>query len=294
MIETKKINKKRKKSGSLISFILFILASGAVFYFGWVQFELPENTYAVLFSKTSGYDKKVLEPGQFNWKWERILPTNSKLIKIQIENRSVELNFTGELLSSQLYSSILPQEPDFSYNMTFSISYRLNKDYLPQLLDEKILDGPDLKSLYNRIEAEYVKIVKERTLDYFTVNLNVDSKAYRDLENILLEKIKTRYYYIEIQSLVMEFINIPDLELYNKSRNIYFQILDERRETEIASERWAIQSKVNLDTKLEILSKYGELLSKYPILVDYFALDPESQVLDISNLRERNFSISDD
>ena len=291
----KEIEKKKKKNtGAIFSFILLFLAGGTVFYFGWVQFELPENTYAVLFSKTSGYDDKVLEPGRFNWKWERLLPTNSKLIKIFLERRSVVLNYEGALPSGELYSSIIPQKPDFSYKMTFNISYKLDKDSLPELLEQGIIYDSDIQLLYRTIEAEFIKIIKDSSSDFYNENLGISSNAYLDLENIIMEKLKQRYYYIDIRSLSVQYIHFPDLQLYDKTREIFNIILENRKETEIASEKWAIESKVNLDTKIEILSRYGELLSKYPILVDYFALDPESQVLDISNLKDYKYETSDE
>lgn len=294
MAENEKNKNKRSNIGALISFIFILIAAGTIFYFGWVQFDLPSNTYGVLFSKTGGYDKTTLSPGKFNWKWERILPTNSTLYKFTIENQNVSLDYKGDLPSSELYSSITPQNPDFSYNMTFSISYRLNAEDLPGLLSDGIIDNTDLQGFYKTIESEFIRIVKESSTDFFKENLGINANSYRDIESLIVERLKTRYFYLTIINLTVQYIHFPDMELYDKTRNIYFQILDKRRETEIASEKWAIESKINLDTKLEILTKYGELLSKYPILVDYFALDPASQVLDISNLKDKNFRMSDE
>jgi hypothetical protein len=289
MAEKEKKEIKKKKIGPIISFILFLIASAAVFYFGWVQFDLDENTYAVLFSKTSGYDQKVLEPGKFNWRWERILPTNSKIIKIKLENQSKEFEYEGSLPSSELYSSIIPQNPDFSFKMTFLISYMLEPAQLPALIEKDSITTADMDSFYTTIESEFIRIVKSSSTDFFNNNLSMSSNSYLDLESIILDKLKQRYSYLNIRNLTITYIHYPDLVLYEKTKNLYYQILDKRKEAEIASEKWAIESKVNLDTKLELLNKYGELLSKYPILIDYFALDPESQVLDISNLKEYKY-----
>ncbi len=293
MADKEKNTKKNSNAGAVISFILFLLAAGTVFYFGWVQFELPANTYAVLFSKTGGYDDQIIEPGKFNWKWERILPTNSTLFKFLIENQTVSLDYEGGLPSGELYSSITPQNPDFSYNWSFTISYTLDETKLPQLLKDKKIDNENLTGFYESIETEFSRIIKDSSKEFFTQNLMRGSNTYSELENLIFEKLKSRYSYISIKNLTVRDFHFPDLELYDKTRDIYFQILDKRKETEIASEQWAIESKINLDTKLEILSKYGELLSKYPILVDYFALNPDSQVLDISNLKDKNFRVSE-
>lgn len=294
MADTEKNNKKRNNSGFLVSFILLLLAAGAAFYFGWVQFELPEKTYAVLFSKTGGYDKKVLEPGKFNWKWERLLPTNSKLLKIRIENRSLNLDYEGELPSSELYSSVVPEKPDFSYRISFLASYILNYDSLPALLSKNELDSDDIESFYNSIDSEILKIIKDSSTDFFNENFAIESNAYLDLEKIIHEKLKNRFPFLNFRSFTIRFIHFPDLLLYGKAKEIYYQILERKKEIEVATEQWAIESKVNMDTKLEILSTYGELLTKYPILIDYFALDPDSQVLDISNLKELNFNAGND
>lgn len=271
---------------ALLSFLLLTAAAVTLFYFGWVQFDLPENTYAVLFSKTGGYDKEVLKPGEFNWRWEKILPTNSELVKIRLTNRTVTLDFEGALPSGDLYGSTLPEQPDFSYHMTFQLIYRIREEKLPELLEKKILEGGDLEPFYLQRETEYMEILKDGTADFFTQNLAIDNSSYDELENLLLNRINSLYSYLEVRSFSIRYINYPDLELYSKSRDLYHQIVDRKKETEMAMEKWAIESKVNLDTKIEILSRYGELLSKYPILVDYFALDPESQALDISNLKD--------
>ncbi|MBN2659119.1 MAG: hypothetical protein JXR86_18835 [Spirochaetales bacterium] len=289
MAETTGKRKKRSPLGALISLILFLGAAGALFWFGWVQFELPQNTYGVLFSKTSGYDSEILEPGRFIWKWERILPTNSNIIKFFIETQDANLDYEGILPSGNIYNAFIPENPDFSYHLTFFISYRLLEERLPGLLESGEIDNEDLDGFYNNVEAEYLKIIKKGCNDYFTENLSINSSSYSELEAVLLEKIKARYSYIEIRNLVVQYLNFPDLQLYGKAKDLYNQILEKRKESEIAAEKWSLETKVNLDTKIEILTRYGELLSKYPILVDYFALEPESQVLDISNLKDYNF-----
>lgn len=270
----------------VIAFILFFAAAAALFYFGWVQFDLPENTYAVMFSKTGGYDNRVIEPGRFNWRWERILPTNSKLIKMVITTQRTALTYDGALPSGDLYGSVLPEKPDFSYKMNMELTYRLKEEKLPDLVRTGILDGGDLSGFYKSVQDEFLKTVKDETTGFFNQSLSLDNSSYGKLEEKLTGKLASRFPYIDFQSLVIKNINYPDLDLYSKCRDLYNQILDRRKESEIATEKWAIESKADLDTKLEILSRYGELLTKYPILVDYFALDPSKQVLEISNLKD--------
>lgn len=283
---TKKKQKKKSSLGIILSLLLFLGAAGTLFWFGWVQFDLPQNTYAVMFSKTSGYDSSVLIPGRFTWKWQRILPTNSKLIKFTVETQSVNLDFQGSLPSGDLYETLLPEKPDFSYHLSFLLSYRLKEEMLPQLLENGDIDNNNLKGFYSVAESKLINTLKKETDDFFMQNLSIDKSSYGELEKALLDEISRRFNYLEIRSFSIKYINYPDLELYNNAKDLFSQVLERRKATEIATEQWAIESKVNLDTKIDILKKYGELLTQYPILVDYFALDPESQVLDISNLKD--------
>ncbi len=282
--EKKKRSKKKKKSSFLITILLLLIAGSVLFYFGWVQIKLPEKTYAVFFSKTSGYDKKVIRPGKFSWKIEKILPTNSKLIRIKIENQQSTLSFSGSLPSGDLYSSILPNKPDFSYKIQYSFSYSITPEHLPSLISDRLLDPDNLENWYKSIESKINSDIKKICLDFIEENSSLFLNGFINLENKITDNISRKYNFLSINSFTMNLFNFPDLQLYQKARGIYIQIIEKKKETEIASEKLAIELKINLDTELEILSKYGEILSKYPILIEYFALKPESQILEIAPL----------
>src|SRR6056297_3206225 len=95
--------------------ILLILIGGAAFYFGWIQFQLDEHTYGVVFSKTSGYEEEVLRPGEFNWRWEALIPTNMTLHEIEVLPRSVDLEKSGSLPSGSIYAQAVEASTDFKY-----------------------------------------------------------------------------------------------------------------------------------------------------------------------------------
>ncbi len=284
MADFEKKKKKKKNGRVLLSLILLLIAAGTAFYFGWVQAELPENTYGVLFSKTSGYSKKILNPGEFNWKWEKILPTNSKLIKIKTEIRNTKMEYSGLLPSGDLYSSILQDKPDFSFKIQYTFSYILDHKLLPSLVENKIIDTDNMEEWYKTVESQINNEVKKISFNYFSENKSDFSSGYLNLENRIAVELEENYNYLIIKSFTMNYINFPDLQLYQKSKEIYFQILEKRKDSEIILEKRAVESKINLESKLELLSRYGDLLTKFPILLEYFALKPESQILDINML----------
>ena len=52
----------------LILLILLLVIGGVVFFFGWIQILLPPGTYAVINTKTGGYEEKAIPAGDFAWR----------------------------------------------------------------------------------------------------------------------------------------------------------------------------------------------------------------------------------
>jgi hypothetical protein len=74
----------------LITLIILVVLAGAAFYFGWLQILLPAENYAVIFTKTGGYDETVVRPGEFSWRWQRLIPTNMTVYTFDLHPRSAE------------------------------------------------------------------------------------------------------------------------------------------------------------------------------------------------------------
>ncbi len=64
--------------------IVLLAISGTVFFFGWLQFSVPAGSYGVMLSKSGGYYNEVITPGEFSWRWERLVPTNSEILIFRI------------------------------------------------------------------------------------------------------------------------------------------------------------------------------------------------------------------
>ena len=82
----------------LVSLLLVVIAAGVAFYFGWIQLQLPADTYGVIFTKTNGFEQNVVKPGTFVWRWQRLLPTNLTLFTYQLKPQESEVAKTAKLL----------------------------------------------------------------------------------------------------------------------------------------------------------------------------------------------------
>lgn len=255
-------------------FILLILIGGAVFYFGWIQFQLDEHSYGVVFSKTSGYEEEVLRPGEFNWRWEALLPTNITLHKIEVLPRSVDLEKSGSLPSGKVYAQAVEVSSDFKYSLVLSLAYSLKPEQLPHLVQEEALSGDTLDDYYREAEQRINSVISSFIENRISSNqdVSIDDFKTSTFESMLKEELREEFSRFEIKNVALNQLEIPDIELYQAARTYYFDILETRRETETATLQQEREWVVSQESKLEVLKKYGELFTEYPGLIQYMAL----------------------
>ena len=99
--------------------LIFLAALGAVFYFGYYQFQLPADQYGVIFTKLNGWDPLVVKPASFRIEWEGLIPLNLKMEKFDLLPVTKRISSSGTLPSSEIYSMYLENNPDFSFSYAF-------------------------------------------------------------------------------------------------------------------------------------------------------------------------------
>jgi len=258
----------------LIILVILVILAGTVFYFGWLQIHLPAEHYAVVFTKTGGYDEEVVRPGEFSWRWERLIPTNMTLFIFDLRPRSQEISFRGSLPSAELYSSVLPDNPDFSYRGEIDVIFTIAPESLPALVAEEKLLPDRLEDFFSskaRVLSDSVLEILQET-DYDPA----DSQA---LNRRVQRELAAAVPDLQISSLNVRVTHVPDRDLYDLARSSYrdlVQIRDRAREEAVArlaeeqvrAENARAQERANL----EALREYGELLNQYPILLKAMAV----------------------
>lgn len=267
-----KTKKKRRGGGIVFSLIILILAAGAVFYFGLVSFQLEEGDYAVMFTKTHGYETDPLVPGVFNWRWQALIPTNMTLHTFSLETRTVPIRRSGNLMSSELYGSLIPESPDFSWNIDLDVVYRILPQALPKLVSDGLLSG-GIEEWYahyeSRIVAETDEIMEKSVVGDAAENL-MNPIA---LGNLIRDTLAASREEVEIISVGINAVSVPDMALYARARELYFQLMDARETAIAAAESQSIEREDAADSRMRILENYGRILTEYPVLIDFFSLE---------------------
>jgi hypothetical protein len=264
--------------------ILFLLAFAiAMFCAGWVQFSVPAGKYGVLVSKTGGIDPDPIIPGKFRWQWERLLPTNARVVPFDLSPVTVTVSATGTLPSGELYSKMLEGDPDFSWSVTVVLSGRVEAGKLPALVRDMTITaqgGLDdwtkarLNSLgtdaINRVIAD---LASESAATGAPVNPVVpvgNPAAFADALRASLSIASAGQ--IEILECAPTVRKIPDMSLYSLAGSTYADYQSARRDLFAKTAAKEADSAVSEYLQIERFGRWGELLTKYPILIDFLAV----------------------
>lgn len=270
----------------VVILILLIVVAGTAFYFGWVQFRLPPGTVGVVFTKTSGWDSDVLEAGEFSWRWEALLPTNLTLYVVDAEPVTVDVSSRGNLPSGALYGGFLEGAPTFDYEVRFDVSYRVDLERLPGLLEEGVIEGNDVSAWYesmnDRIETQALELVADAME---ATSESSPGERVSGFSQSMQQRLSSAISEAEIVSVSPRRITLPDVGLYREAREIYFSAMDARRAAIEEAMASASTGEVFEEARLGALRRYGEVLAEYPVLLDYFRLGADEGV-DPLNLRD--------
>jgi hypothetical protein len=258
----------------LIILVILVILAGVGFYFGWVQIHLPAEHYAVMSTKTGGYDEEVIRPGEFSWRWERLIPTNTTLYIFDLHPRSKEISLQGSLPSAELYSSVLPENPEFTYKGEIDVVFSIAPESLPSLVAEEKLFPDRLEDFYiakaKALSDTVLEILKESDVD------PADSQA---LNRRVRSELAATVPHLAISSLEVRVMNIPDRDLYELARTSYRDLVQTRDRSRAEAVARLAEEQVRAENaraqereKLDALREYGELLNQYPILLKAMAV----------------------
>jgi hypothetical protein len=252
-------------------FIILILG-GAAFFFGWVQFRVPPGSYGVMRSRTHGLDTAVIREGEFRWVWYAIIPANVTITTFTPSPVEQPIQIRGSLPSGDVYASFAGLDADFSYEYSGVLSFTVKADHLPALMAERgVTNQEDLEAFEERLSGEIVSYAARRLGEYAGEGGDLAELGMDTLKDDILRE----YPYIENLSCSLNTDRRPDTVLYNSLRTMYGEYLAEwQRFPEPGNSPSAAAARyMDIRFRLDELAKYGELLTKYPILLRYLALE---------------------
>jgi hypothetical protein len=257
-----------------ITLFILIILGGAGFFFGWVQLEVPPGSYGVIISKTHGVDPQVVKSGEFRWLWYKLIPTNVKISVFKPETVKNTVDFNSFLPSGDSYASFAGMnKADFSWNLKGEISFGIEPQMLVSLVSAQNLADQQALEAYLQDISQSIKVIILRTISSID---NDDQRLERILsgntDTQMEREIKNRYPEIRDFSFAITSARFPDFTLYRQVRLLYEEFMSKQRE--LVSGAFGRRAEGHIDIQLRFieLEGYGELLTKYPILLDYLAL----------------------
>ena len=261
---------------ALIGTLLLLGAAGAIFVAGWIQILLPHATYGVLFSKTGGLDPRVMAPGTFVWRWERVIPNNVTLFLFEVQPHSIATQLSGELPSAEAVASVLPGGADFHYQTTVTVTFAVDPDALPQLVAGEGLT-PDRLEDWTRAQGAAVgraalELLQRRTQAAALLDLAA-------LEAEILGLLAAEFPRVQVLAVRFTDLRLPDIEIYERGRRAYLALMAAQQEArraaviDLAHERErGLAAQETRRAALQVLREYGIVLQEYPILIQFLAL----------------------
>ena len=250
-----------------ITLLILIILGGVVFYFGWVQFQIPPDSVGVLFTKTGGFEETPVMPGTFVWRWERLLPTNMTIYTFPLKKQQTEITVSGSLPSADLYATVLPGEPDFNYTVTVSLLYSIDPADLPRLL-EKQLPGSDLlPQLVTVLEESGSAVLTKYMYRAVTENRHILDFG-EDIESYFVKE----FPYLTFHAVNPIILDLPDIGLYREAKTQYVSLMRQQNDILQRETAQAATIKKISEERLDVLRQYGALLTDFPIILDYLAL----------------------
>jgi hypothetical protein len=254
-------------------FVLIILG-GTGFFFGWAQLSVPPGAYGVMRSKTHGVDPGIIREGEFRWVWYKLIPTNVKTAVFSLNKVSRAIRSSGSLPSGGVYASLAGLQADFSWEISGQFSFSIKSETLPSLAaSENIGSDEDLRSYENTLADR----IEAHILD-FLVSCSEDSGS---MESLLVsgsvpgltESVNRAFPETEGFSCLVRSTRYPDYALYRSLRSLYEDYLKQQELSFRNILSGEAESRALSRQRMDELSKYGELLTRYPILLQYLALE---------------------
>lgn len=207
------------KKFNLCLFILLVF-SGFVFYIGWTQRKVDPDKYGVVVSKTNGVNEKVVIPGEFNWHWQFLLPTNAKIKQFSIKPVTIKKTIKGELPSGELYTSIYNSNDNFSYYFDFEVSVTVAPQALINLMKQNIIsDDEDLQKYLELSASSIAQLCADYYLNRAKEFPELSFESYRREDIIRNIQYYRDYPEVEVAGIALTASKIPDFKLYTKIQN---------------------------------------------------------------------------
>jgi len=260
-----------------ITLLILIALGVAAFFFGWVQFSVPPGAYGVISSKTHGVDPDLVRSGEFRWVWYKLIPTNVQIAVFHIDPVKFSVDFNSSLPSGDIYASFAGLGTDFSWEMKGEITFSLDPDTLVSVASKNnIASQEDLAAYLHKIALSIEVVIFRILSSAETDSLRLEKILAGNPDEEMKREINAQFPQIRDFSFTIQSAKYPDFILYKHVRLLYEEFLAKQREYVAAAFGRRAETHIESQFRFDELERYGELLTKYPILLEYLAMNRDS------------------
>jgi len=262
-----------------ITLLILILLAGTAFFFGWVQFTVPPGHYGVINSKTHGIDPQLVRSGEFRWLWYKLIPTNVNIAVFNLKQTKLSIFHSSSLPSGDTYAAFLGiMNADFSWNIQGDIAFNIYPERLITLTGQQNLNNQEdldqyLQTVAGEIELIILRIISSASTDSerleYIMSGNIDPEMQKEITD--------RFPEITDLSFVIHTAKFPDFILYRQIRLLYEEFLATQREFISSSFARMAETHIEAQLRFDELERYGDLLSRFPILLEFMEMENRNQ-----------------
>jgi hypothetical protein len=167
-------------------------------------------------------------------------------------------------------------EADFSWEITGELGFSLRPEVLPELTSrENISDDTGLRTIEENLAARIENLVLQRLKSY------ADSEDESRMESLILagsvpeldREVQASFPEIENFYCTIRLVRYPDFALYHSVKTLYQEYLTQQNSILRQDVTREAEKRIATRTRMDELTLYGELLTKYPLLLQYLALE---------------------
>ena len=209
---------------TFIAFFILLIFCGAVFFIGWTQLRVEPDSCGIVVTKLNGASEKPIQPGEFYWNWEFLLPTNAQLITFKVTPANLTKTTSGSLPSGQIYSSIYSSPNNFDYSFTISMTLSVSAEQIASMYKAgKISDNTTLTEYLNTCGDTISQLVTNFYLKKLKDNPYLPIESYRRDEIVNSIRAYNEIPEVDIYQLALVSSKVPDYNLYDKMKKNYME-----------------------------------------------------------------------
>ena len=235
---------------------------------------IAPDAYGVIRSKSHGIDTELVRPGEFRWVWYKLLPTNAQTVVFRLNTVNREFSAQNTLPAAETYSAFAGMQGDFSWELRGSFSFSLSPEALvPLVATRNIGTQEELDRHVDDIAGQIETFILNRMNYSEEFASQIEELLENNASLGLVQEIQGQFLQISNFSLVIQSAKLPDFTIYRLAKGLYGEFIAMQREFIAAELSGKAQSRIETYNRFEELERYGALLSKYPVLLDYLALE---------------------